>query len=64
MQIDNLSNIIDGLLNGKIRLVKPQNKLVGVILKLSQNVRNIVRVGLAKLKGINKRMLERANKTS
>ena len=64
MQIDNLSSVIDGLFNGNIRLPKPQNKLVGVILKLSQNVRNIVRVGLAKLKGINKRMMERANKTS
>ena len=53
-KIDNLSNIIDGLLNGKIRLVKPQNKLVEVMYKLCNKCYNMVRVGLAKVKGMNR----------
>ena len=63
-KIDNLSNVIDGLLNGKIRLIKRHNKLVEVILKLSHKAYNMMRVGLAKIKGINKRLMERSNKTS
>ena len=61
-KIDNLANVIDGLLNGKIRLVKPRNVFTTYILTLSQRVRNIVRVGLAKVKGLNKRMMERKAK--
>ena len=61
-KIDNLSSVIDGLLNGKIRLPKPQNKLVEVMYKLCNKCYNMARVGLAKVKGINRRMMERKAK--
>ena len=61
-KIDNLANVIDSLLNGKIRLVKPHNIFSKSIHKLSEKVRNIVRVCLAKVKRLNTRMLSRKAK--